>query len=205
VDDDLARGRQRVVETDLLGRPTSIQVGDLLPVGFGYDSRVASNHPTGHGRRRAAGAIRVRPSRETRDGDRSAASPGVLHLRLRQSRRTPDSPAPSGAVSWDDKGNLIRSRRGAPGPRFQLHAVDRTDVYSPPVLGPGLWSTDYDYALDRKPLRITRPDGLEIGFDYDTAAGSRRSPRRAGRPRINYDPATGHVASMTTPEAHADL
>jgi len=81
-------------------------------------------------------------------------------------------------------------------------AVDRTESYDPPSLGPGTWSTTYAYDLDRKVAQITRPDGLTIGLGYDVARRLETITSPRGTASITYDPDTGHVASITTPEGN---
>jgi YD repeat-containing protein len=199
-------GRQRIVETDPFGRPTSIQVGDLLPITFSYDTR---------GRLEAIRQGTGADERLVEFGyDSLGRLASVTDPLMRQVLFAYDSAnrvrlqsLPGGRdvlFDWDDKGNLTSlTPPGRPVHGFSYTPVDRTDVYSPPSLGLGTWSTDYDYALDRKPLTITRPDGLEIGFGYDAARRLEAIISPRGTTEIDYDPVTGHVERVTSPEGNA--
>lgn len=196
-------GRGRVVDLDAQGRPTLLQHGDLLPVSVTYDSRGRVDLIS-----QGVGADeRLLDFAYDTLGRLSTVTDPLLRqvaFSWDAANRIDTQTLPGNRVvgfDWDAKGNLIAvSPPGRPAHSFTRTPVDRTDIYDTPALGAGIWSTDYDFDLDRKVSQILRPDGLAINFGYDVARRleSVTSPR--GATTIAYHPGTGHIESITTPE-----
>lgn len=198
-------GRQRVLELDEMGRPISARHGNLYPVSFGYDLR---------GRLEAITQGVGADERVVGFGyDGLGRIETVTDPLLRQvvftyddANRVETQSLPGNRqilFGWDDKGNLASlSPPGRPAHGFTYTPVDRTDFYNPPSLGPGTWSTDYDYDLDRKVSHILRPDGLTIDFGYDDGRRLETITSPRGTTTIDYEPGTGHLESITTPEGN---
>ena len=198
-------GRQSRMVIDALGRPTEVQAANLLPTSFAYDS---------HGRLesivRGAG---IDERRVEFNYDALGRVSTITDPLLREVAFTYDGDnraltqtLPGGRTvgfSWDPKGNLTSlTPPGRPAHTFSYTPVDLTEEYAPPGVGQGPPETTYEYNLDKKPTLITRPDGQTIALGYDTAQRltSITSPR--GTETVTYDPVTGHVASMVTPEGN---
>jgi RHS repeat-associated protein len=87
-----------------------------------------------------------------------------------------------------------------PAHSFTFNAVNLPASYKAPDLGSGNNETLYTYDLDRRPVKILRPDGTSVNFTYDSAgrlytAGS--SPEN--QIVHTYDSMSGHVSSITAP------
>ncbi len=198
-------GRQSRTVTDPLGRPTEVQAANLLPTSFAYDSRGRLESIV-----RGAGADERRVEFDYDPLGRVASITDPL---LRQvaftydgANRVLSQTLPGGRTvgfTWDPKGNLTSlTPPGKPAHGFSYTPVDLTEEYSPPGVGQGPPETTYEYNLDRKPTLITRPDGQTIALGYDSAQRLTSITTPRGVATVTYDPVTGHVSSMETPEGN---
>ncbi len=199
-------GRQSELLTDGLGRPVSSRRGALLATSFAYDARgrlESISRGTGVDERRI-----------DFDYDELGRVATITDPLLRQvtfgydaANRVTSQTLPGGRTvlfGWDAKGNLTSlAPPGRPAHGFSYTPVDLAEEYSPPGVGQGPPETTYEYDLDKKPTLITRPDEQTIALTYDHAdrLATVTSPR--GTATIDYDPATGHVSSLTTPEGNS--
>ena len=198
-------GRESRTEIDSLGRPAEVQAANLLPTSFSYDLRG-----------RLASIVRGAGIDERRiefEYDTLGRLSTITDPLLREVSFTYDGAnrvltqtLPGGRTvgfDWDPKGNLTSlTPPGRPAHGFSYTPVDLTAEYAPPEVGQGPPETTYQYNLDKKPTLITRPDGQTIALGYDSAQRltSITSPR--GTATVTYNPDTGHVASIETPEGN---
>ena len=102
--------------------------------------------------------------------------------------------------TYDANGNLTSlSPPARPAHNFTFTPIDLMQSYlTPPVTGGGTNTTTYTYDLDRKPTRMTRPDGQEVVLTSDSAGRviSRVAP--TGTFSLGYDSA-GRVQSRSAP------
>ena len=103
--------------------------------------------------------------------------------------------------SYDDNGNVTSiTPPGRPAHQFTYTAVDLEQSYNPPdVMGVVPDSTQITYNKDRQRETITRPDGQQILFTYDTVGRLETQTLPRGQIRITYDPITGNKSLITAP------
>jgi len=198
--------RQSRVVTDLLGRPTQAQVGNLLPVNTSYDS---------HGR----------PSSTTQGSGADARTVGfsyngdgyldtvtdplgrTVRYVYDAAGRVTTQTLPDGRqiqYGYDAKGNLTSlTPPGRPAHAFSYTAVDLTERYTPPaVAGVGDPSTTYSYNADKQLTQVNRPDGLTIGLAYDSAGRLSAQTTPDGAYSYVYNGA-GQLSGVTAPDGGA--
>jgi RHS repeat-associated protein len=89
------------------------------------------------------------------------------------------------SFGYDAAGNLTSiTPPTRPAHTFAYTAVNQRLAYTPPTLSASPTPTQYAYNLDRQLTQITRPNGDQIGFSYDTA----------GRPSSVDLPGNQHIA-----------
>lgn len=198
-------GRQSQATTDLAGRPTSIQLATHLPSTFTYDSRG-----------RLASIVRGSGVDERRvdfSYDALGRVASITDPLLRQVTFTYDNAdrvlsqtLPGNRTigfTWDENGNLTSLiPPGRPAHTFSYTPVDLAEQYTPPAVGQGPPETAYEYNLDGNPTSIARPDGQTVSLDYDIAQRLTAVTSPRGTASVTYDPLTGHVGSLTTPEGN---
>ena len=81
--------------------------------------------------------------------------------------------------------------------QFQHNALNLLTSYTPPSLGPGTWSTTYQYDLDRRLTEIARPDGQTIGFQYDGASRLSTVTVPGGTVTYTYDSGAGRLIGVS--------
>jgi YD repeat-containing protein len=103
--------------------------------------------------------------------------------------------------SYDANGNLASLLPpGRPEHRFTYTSVDLTESTVPPDVAAGTNSTLYRYNLDKQLTQMQRPDGQTIDYSYDAAGRTVSIAVPEGNYRYSYDPATGKLAGITTPD-----
>ncbi len=200
-----AAGRLSRLDLDPLGRPIETAVGTLEPTRFEYDERgrLAS----------VASGVGAEERLVTFGYDPLGRLVSITDPLEREvafeydaANRVTRQVLPGGReilFDWDENGNLTGlTPPTRPAHEFDHGPVDLVSEYAPPPVGPGEWSTLYDHNLDLQPTLVERPDAATIAFAYDAAQrlSSLTSPR--GVTQVSYDPQTGHVASLTTPEGN---
>ena len=198
-------GRESRTEIDTLGRPTEVQAANLLPTSFSYDLRG-----------RLSSIARGTGADERRiefDYDLLGRLSTITDPLLREVSFTYDGAnrvltqtLPGGRTvgfGWDPKGNLTAlTPPGRPAHGFAYTPVDLTAEYAPPGVGQGPPETAYEYNLDKNPTLVTRPDGATIALGYDVAQRLTTITSPRGTATVTYDPTTGHVAALETPEGN---
>jgi len=86
---------------------------------------------------------------------------------------------------------------GRPAHRFDYNPIDQETDYDPPALDASNWATQYEYNLDKDVELITRPDGLTIDLEYDSAGRLSRTITPHGTLRYAYLPTSGQLATIT--------
>jgi YD repeat-containing protein len=66
----------------------------------------------------------------------------------------------------------------------------------PPVAGSGANVTAYDYNQNRQVIKVTRPDGQAIGFEYDTRGRLVTLAVPGGEIGYVYDATTGNLKNI---------
>jgi RHS repeat-associated protein len=101
---------------------------------------------------------------------------------------------------YDPNGNLSSvTPPSRPAHVFDHNAVDLVKTYDPPNVGFAP-TTTYEYNEDQDLERILRPDGREISFTFEqTERRLDYFTQPSGQTDIDYDPATGNVATITAP------
>jgi len=176
---------------DALERPSSVQVGTLLPIAFAYDSQ-------GHLSTVTQGTRKTTLSYDTSGFLSSITDPlgqqtyfaydanGRLVTRTLADGRTI-------GYAYDANGNVTSvTPPGRSTHQFAYNAADLVTSYTPPTVadtGP----TTYAYDLDRALTSVTRPDSQTIAYAYDAAG--RLSSVTTPTERINsvYDGVTGNL------------
>ncbi|MGQ9779049.1 MAG: hypothetical protein ACUVRM_04100 [Bacillota bacterium] len=165
-------GRESFAYLDEKGRVIRTEVPGLAPVTFEYDERgrlVSITEGMGLEARVTRFAYNSQgyiesttdPMERTTGFEYDLAGRVTAQIRP-DGRRIP--------FTYDTNGNVTSiTPPGRPTHTFTYTPVDLEDVYTPPlVAGNGVNVTDCDYNLNRQIIRVTRPDGRSIGFEYDT-------------------------------------
>ena len=103
---------------------------------------------------------------------------------------------------YDSNGNLTSlTPPGQPAHIFKYTQRDQTQEYDPPAAtDTGTVNTVYEYDLDKALTRITRPDGLTLGFTHDSAGRLAKLTTPDGDTAYAYNATTGKLASITVPD-----
>jgi len=103
--------------------------------------------------------------------------------------------------NYDAGGNRVSLLPpGRPEHRFTYTPLNQTESIVPPDVAAGTNSTLYQYNLDKQLTQIQRPDGLTLDTAYDSAGRIDSITVPEGRYTYDYDPATGKLAGITTPD-----
>ncbi|MDH5511242.1 MAG: RHS repeat protein [Nitrospinota bacterium] len=74
------------------------------------------------------------------------------------------------SLNYDSNGNMTAiTPPSRPAHAFAYSKVNQETEYDPPDIGLPVDVTRYEYNLDRELTRVIRPDGLTIGYNYDSA------------------------------------
>ncbi|HXO42201.1 MAG TPA: RHS repeat-associated core domain-containing protein, partial [Thermoanaerobaculia bacterium] len=194
-------GRQATAAVDSSGRPTLLQTGTFAPLQLSYDASgrlISATRGSGTRQRNLAltygadGRLQsiVDPLQRTFSFAWDAAG------RLR-SRTLPDGRIVR--FSYDADGNLTSvTPPGRPFHAFTFTPVNLEQGYTAPDLGSGQGSTIYDYDLDRRLTKITRPDGSTIVFSYQQGRLASLSYPE-GAISLTYDPGTSLLRTVSGP------
>lgn len=203
-------GRKTTTVVDGLGRPVSIQLGNLAPVTYSYDA-------LGHIQNVAAGSgTTARPTQYSYYT--SGPSQGYLQSTTDALNRTVGyqyddagrislETLPDGQqiqFGYDANGNLTSlTPPSRPAHSFDYDGIDEMQDYTPPaVTGVTNSATHYTYNLDRQLTEVTRPDGQQINLGYDTGGRLSIVTLPTGSYTYAYTP-KGQVQSITAPSTEA--
>jgi RHS repeat-associated protein len=105
------------------------------------------------------------------------------------------------AYAYDANGNLASlTPPGRPAHMFRYTARDQTGEYQPPLVA-GTGSTAYEYDLDKRLARITRPDGQALNFGYDSAGRLSTLTLPTGQMGYGYNTTTRKPTGITAQDA----
>ena len=191
-------GRQATSTLDTRGRVVQSSLDSLLATAFSYDAQG-----------RLAGITRgTRSWARTYDALgwlQTASDPlsQVTSYERDAVGRVLELHRPDGAtVGWayDPKGHVIGlTPPGRPAHVFDYTASGERSEYAPPDAGFNPRDTTWTYNLDRAPDFESRPDGVTLDQQYDSAGRLIRITTPEGAVTRTYSPTTGLLASVTTP------
>src|SRR5215213_873091 len=198
-----AAGRQSNTVIDPLGRVLKSQVNGRLAYNLAYDPRGRLSRITrGTGVDERAGTLSYNT-----DGHLETLTDPLgrtFRLTYDTAGRVTQQTLPDGRAivyGYDVNGNLTSlTPPGRPAHLFSYTKVGLQGEYTPPAVGAGGNSTRYAYNLDKQLTRITRPDGQILDFGYDAAGRPKLLTLPAGQMSYAYDPVTGNVNGVTTPD-----
>lgn len=108
---------------------------------------------------------------------------------------------------YDPNGNLVSiTPPGRDAHRFEFGAVNLESAYLPPELPDTepqtATITRYHHDLDRRLMRIDRPDGTSVAFGRDSGGRLATVDIPQGQYRLDYSPVTGQLNRITAPDGH---
>ena len=191
--------RSIVTTLDTLGRPVSIQIGTtLLPTTLTYDEqgRVAA---------RTRGARTTTFEYDARGFLASVTDPRSRSVRFNNdftgrlmSQTLPD--LQEVAFGYDANGNLTSlTPPGRPAHTMQYTPVNLLQQYQSPTVDAAPTITQYQFNLAKQPSTITRSDGQQATWQYDTAGRVERITTPTGTTGYTYQSTTGQLATVTSP------
>ena len=193
-------GRQTVTTLDTSGRPVSVQAGTLTPTTFVYDAqgRVASSTQG------------TRTTTFTYDangyvGEVTDPLARTVAFTNDAIGRTTAQTFPDERVAsfaYDNNGNLTSlTPPGKPAHTLAYTPVDQLQQYTAPTVGGITPTTQYQFNLATQPTLVTRADGQQIEFTYDTAGRLTELETPTGSTTYAYDGTTGQLTTLTAPAA----
>ena len=168
-------GREVITTFDPQGRPETIQVGNLAPVQFGYDTRgrlVSTAQSDGVTSR----SMGITYDTEGFVGSVTDSLGRVTSYEYDLAGRVTRQVLPDLreiVFSYDANGNLTSlTPPSRPAHGFTYDAVNRMTTYDPPVLPDvSVPATTYEYNLDGQVELVTKPGGESIDYVYDPVSG----------------------------------
>ncbi len=102
--------------------------------------------------------------------------------------------------SYDPNGNVTQvTPPTRPGHLFGYTPIDQVDTYTPPDAGFSPRATSYAYNADGQLTTVTRPDGVQLLYDYEPATGRLASVTLpTGAIGLAYD-SEGRVGTVSSP------
>ncbi len=194
-------GRQTTSTLDARGRLVGRQVGGLAPISYAYDARGRLSQViwgTGAEARTFAADYDPRGNLSALTdpmGRTTAFAYDAAGRLVRQTR-------PGGRevlIGRDPAGNVTAvTPPGRPSHLFTHTPVNLLESATAPDAGSGAARTLFAYDVDRRPIRVTRPDGQVVETRYD-AAGRVDAVTIPGRQlTFGYDSSSGLLASLAT-------
>ena len=191
-------GRSSTTRQDSLGRVAEETTQGITPVQFQYDARGRLAQIVQGSRQwsyayDANGRLATATDPLTRSSQYSYDSAGRL-------TREVQTDGGAATYAYDGIGNLRSlAPPGRPAHQFQHNSVNLLTSYDPPSLGAGIWSTTYQYDLDRRLTRVVRPDSQTIAFGYDSAGRQSTVIVPGGAVNYGYSTSTGNLATVSGP------
>jgi RHS repeat-associated protein len=104
------------------------------------------------------------------------------------------------AFGYDAAGNPTTvTPPGRPPHQIGFSRVNLPVGYGPPDLGGSGGATSSTYDADRRPTRVTRPDGSEIGIAYDATGHLLSITTPRGEVRTSRNASTGQLTQLAAP------
>lgn len=117
----------------------------------------------------------------------------------RITKRTLVSSGKSVSYGYDGNGNQTSvTPSGRSAYTFAFTALNQLESFSPPDIGIGNVTTQYDYNSDRQIDLITRPDGKTIDYIYQPNGQLTSVVSPTGTTTSNFDPVTGLISSTVS-------
>jgi RHS repeat-associated protein len=197
-------GKQRTVTLDALGRVARVDQPGTAPylVEYDDDGRIAQvQHGEGAGARvmlfhyDANGnlAERIDPLQRMHLYEHDA----IGRLRAQQG---PDGTRIT--LDYDAHDNLTRlTPPGRPAHTLRYTAADQAERYIPPALAGVDAEVGFRYDADLAPESAEGPGDQQVTFHHDDAGRIESIALARGDYVHEYDPATGHLAHLTSPDA----
>jgi RHS repeat-associated protein len=196
-------GKQRTITLDALGRPQRIEQPGSAPylVTYDDDGRIASVqrgedpdtrvmlfHYDAHGHLAEA----IDPLQRTHRYEHDIVG------RLRAQTR-PDGPRI--AFDYDAHDNLTSlTPPGRPAHAFRYTGADLAEQYNPPAIPDVDAEARFHYDADLAPALAEGPGDQQVAFHHDHAGRIVSITVARGAYVHEYDPATGHLARLTSPD-----
>lgn len=172
--DQTPLGRTITTVYNTKARPVSVQEANYTPVAISYNSNGQINEV-------AQGASRITKytyditsgfltSIENAIGQVTSYTYDLVGRVLTQT--LPDTRVVS--YTYDANGNIASiTPSGRPSHQMSYNSYGALTSYTPPMLTPpSVVASTYYYSDDRELLQITRPDGLDIDFNYGATTGN---------------------------------
>jgi len=191
-------GRSSTVLNDTLGRITEQQLPNLATSFYNYDTRGRLSTLT-QGARTTAFSYDANGYLDTVTDALNRVTDYDYDLAGRITRQLlPDGRAIN--YAYDANGNLTSlTPPGRPAHIFNYTVINQESDYQPPVAtNTGTVSTVYDYNLDKQLDLITRPDGMQLDYVYDTAGKLDSLVIPRGTVDYSYDLTTGQLNGIDT-------
>jgi len=105
------------------------------------------------------------------------------------------------SYAYDANGNVTSiTPPGRTAHVFEYTGINLPDVYAPPAAGLPSFATTYTYNRDRQLTRILKPGNQELELAYTASGKLETITTSRGDTDLSYNPATGQVSGVTTPE-----
>jgi YD repeat-containing protein len=196
-------GKQRTVMFDELGRVLRIERPGLAPVAYEYgpDGRIASiTRGTGPGTR----VTRFHYDAHGNLTERVDPLERTHHVESDIIGRTRALTGPDDArieLDYDAHDNVNRvTPPGRPGHQLRYTGADQAERYIPPALARVDAEVAFRYDADLAPEIADGPGDQRIAFHHDQAGRTESIALARGDYVHEYDPATGHLAQLTSPD-----
>lgn len=193
-------GRTSSTQTDQGSRPTEVSVPGISPFIFSYDPQGRLTSTT-QGTRQATFAYDA-------DGDLQQVTDSlgrVSTFDYDAAGRMTAEHLPGGRTveyTYDANGNVTSIKPPSrPTHNFAFNPLGMLTTAEAPEEGTSPRSTTYAYATaDHDLTRITRPDGQQSNFAYDSAGRLQTITDSEGQSTFAYSPTTGNLTSLTSPD-----
>ncbi|MFT3744386.1 MAG: RHS repeat-associated core domain-containing protein [Pyrinomonadaceae bacterium] len=179
-------------------RVTRMQFGNLDPLGLTYDGRGRlSSFTTGSGSsaRTYTNSFNSLGYVESRSDPLNRSTSFQYDLAGRTTLRTLADGRAFG-FSYDANGNLTSlTPPGQPAHTMTYNARNLITSYVGPTVS-GNSSTSFTYNADSDLTRVTRPDGLQVNYGYNSLGQLQSRTMTAGTNNYSYDSQTGQLSSV---------
>jgi RHS repeat-associated protein len=203
-----AQGRTSTQTINEQGRPLNAQITGLAPVNFDYNPRglleTILQDAGGEQRLTQMSYYAEGPQAGFLDRITDAENRTVAFEYDAAGRATKQTLQDNRVIEYgyDANGNVTSIMPpGRPAHVFNYNAFDLEGQYTPPAL-PDVSqpATVYDYNLDKELIRITRPDGQAVDFNYNNKAQLTSMVTPTGAYGYTYNATSGQLTRITAPD-----